>query len=75
MVVVFMMRFSVNSKKMVIQQITMKSILITMVMMILKKNTKIMKSRKNWLKNSLGTLGGGNHFIEIDRSEDGTGTA
>ena len=24
------------------------------------------------LKNSLGTLGGGNHFIEIDRSEDGT---
>ena len=25
-----------------------------------------------WLRNSLGTLGGGNHFIEIDRSEDGT---
>ncbi len=24
------------------------------------------------LKNSLGTLGGGNHFIEIDRGEDGT---
>ena len=24
-----------------------------------------------WLRNSLGTLGGGNHFIEIDRSEDG----
>ena len=22
---------------------------------------------------SLGTLGGGNHFIEIDRAEDGTG--
>lgn len=29
------------------------------------KNTK-------WLKRSLGTLGGGNHFIEIDRSADGT---
>ena len=29
-------------------------------------------NRKTWLKNSLGTLGGGNHFIEIDRSEDGT---
>jgi len=28
--------------------------------------------KKSWLKNSLGTLGGGNHFIEIDRSEDGT---
>ena len=28
--------------------------------------------KRNWLKNSLGTLGGGNHFIEIDRSEDGT---
>ena len=27
---------------------------------------------KTWLRNSLGTLGGGNHFIEIDRSEDGT---
>ena len=27
---------------------------------------------KSWLKNSLGTLGGGNHFIEIDRGEDGT---
>ena len=27
---------------------------------------------RSWLKNSLGTLGGGNHFIEIDRSEDGT---
>ena len=25
-----------------------------------------------WLKNSLGTLGGGNHFIEIDRAADGT---
>jgi len=29
-------------------------------------------NRKTWLKNSLGTLGGGNHFIEIDRGEDGT---
>lgn len=26
----------------------------------------------NWLKCSLGTLGGGNHFIEVDVSEDGT---
>ena len=25
-----------------------------------------------WLENSLGTLGGGNHFIEIDRASDGT---
>lgn len=32
------------------------------------------RSLKNakWLKRSLGTLGGGNHFIEIDRSADGT---
>lgn len=29
------------------------------------KNTK-------WLERSLGTLGGGNHFIEIDRAGDGT---
>ena len=29
-------------------------------------------SSRPWLQNSLGTLGGGNHFIEIDRSEDGT---
>ena len=28
--------------------------------------------KKPWLKCSLGTLGGGNHFIEIDRSDDGT---
>ncbi|MBR6165219.1 MAG: RtcB family protein [Clostridia bacterium] len=28
--------------------------------------------REARLQNSLGTLGGGNHFIEIDRSEDGT---
>ncbi|MCR5747402.1 MAG: RtcB family protein, partial [Lachnospiraceae bacterium] len=26
----------------------------------------------NWLKCSLGTLGGGNHFIEVDASSDGT---
>ena len=25
-----------------------------------------------WLERSLGTLGGGNHFIEIDRAADGT---
>ena len=29
------------------------------------KNTK-------WLEKSLGTLGGGNHFIEVDRASDGT---
>ena len=29
------------------------------------KNTK-------WLERSLGTLGGGNHFIEVDRAQDGT---
>lgn len=29
------------------------------------KNTK-------WLERSLGTLGGGNHFIEIDQAKDGT---
>lgn len=31
------------------------------------------KSLKNleWVENSLGSLGGGNHFIEIDESEDG----
>lgn len=29
------------------------------------KNTK-------WLERSIGTLGGGNHFIEIDQAEDGT---
>nr|MCR5262982.1 RtcB family protein [Clostridiales bacterium] len=27
---------------------------------------------RSWLKRSLGTLGGGNHFIEIDRAGDGT---
>lgn len=26
---------------------------------------------RNWLKCSLGTLGGGNYFIEVDRAEDG----
>lgn len=31
------------------------------------------KSLKNleWIENSLGSLGGGNHFIEIDESDDG----
>lgn len=35
---------------------------------------KCYRSLKNtkWLERSLGTLGGGNHFIEVDRSEDGT---
>ena len=28
--------------------------------------------KTSWLEKSLGTLGGGNHFIEIDRAEDGT---
>ena len=28
-------------------------------------------SNIDWLKKSLGTLGGGNHFIEIDTDEDG----
>lgn len=27
---------------------------------------------KNWIEKSVGTLGGGNHFIEIDKSKDGT---
>ena len=26
----------------------------------------------SWVENGLGTLGGGNHFIEIDRASDGT---
>lgn len=26
----------------------------------------------NWLRRSLGTLGGGNHFIEVDEEDDGT---
>ncbi len=26
----------------------------------------------NWIENSVGTLGGGNHFIEIDQAKDGT---
>ena len=28
--------------------------------------------RTRWLERSLGTLGGGNHFIEVDESADGT---
>ena len=27
---------------------------------------------KKWLERSLGTLGGGNHFIEVDKASDGT---
>ena len=26
---------------------------------------------KNWIENSVGTLGGGNHFIEVDKANDG----
>lgn len=29
-------------------------------------------SKMKWLKKSLGTLGGGNHFIEVDEAMDGT---
>lgn len=29
-------------------------------------------NKTKWLERSLGTLGGGNHFIEIDRAADGT---
>ena len=28
--------------------------------------------KTKWLEKSLGTLGGGNHFIEVDRAQDGT---
>lgn len=31
---------------------------------------KLLKNKDNWLEKSLGTLGGGNHFIEIDIDED-----
>ena len=31
---------------------------------------KELKNKDNWLEKSLGTLGGGNHFIEIDIDED-----
>jgi len=30
-----------------------------------------LKNKEGYLERSLGTLGGGNHFIEIDRDEDG----
>lgn len=30
-----------------------------------------LKNVDSWLEKSLGTLGGGNHFIEIDKDEDG----
>ena len=32
---------------------------------------KELKNKDNWLEKSLGTLGGGNHFIEIDQDDDG----
>lgn len=31
---------------------------------------KLLKNKDNWLEKSMGTLGGGNHFIEIDVDED-----
>ena len=31
---------------------------------------KELKNKDNWLEKSMGTLGGGNHFIEIDIDED-----
>lgn len=31
---------------------------------------KKLKNKDNWLEKSLGTLGGGNHFIEVDVDED-----
>lgn len=31
---------------------------------------KELKNKDNWLEKSMGTLGGGNHFIEIDVDED-----
>lgn len=31
---------------------------------------KELKNKDNWLEKSLGTLGGGNHFIEVDVDED-----
>lgn len=31
---------------------------------------ELLKNKDNWLEKSLGTLGGGNHFIEVDVDED-----
>ena len=31
---------------------------------------KLLKNKDNWLEKSMGTLGGGNHFIEIDVDEE-----
>ena len=31
---------------------------------------KLLKNKDSWLEKSMGTLGGGNHFIEIDVDED-----
>lgn len=36
----------------------------------LKCYRKLKKTK--WLERSLGTLGGGNHFIEVDKAQDGT---
>lgn len=32
---------------------------------------KELKNKDNWLEKSMGTLGGGNHFIEVDEDENG----
>ena len=32
---------------------------------------KKLKNKDNWLEKSLGTLGGGNHFIELDQDSEG----
>ena len=32
---------------------------------------KKLKNKDKWLEKSLGTLGGGNHFIEVDEDDDG----
>lgn len=31
---------------------------------------KLLKNKDNWLEKSMGTLGGGNHFIEVDVDEE-----
>ena len=36
----------------------------------LERLDKLIKNKDNWLEKSMGTLGGGNHFIEIDIDED-----
>ena len=32
---------------------------------------RLLKNKHHWLEKSLGTLGGGNHFIEIDKADNG----